>query len=88
MQEEFPLIDEMLSVRKKAGKTLDDVAKKMNTKTSVVRRLETGGGQLKHSPSIATLCKYASAINCKLEVRFKHIKPNIKVDNKKIKTAS
>jgi transcriptional regulator with XRE-family HTH domain len=88
MEEEFQLLDEMLSARKKAGKTQDDVAKKMNTTTSVVGRLETGGGQLKHSPSIATLRKYASAINCKLEVRFKHIKPNIKEDNKKIKTAS
>jgi DNA-binding XRE family transcriptional regulator len=70
MREEFKLLDEMLKARKKAGKTQDDVAKVMKTTTSVIGRLETGGGQYRHSPTIATLRKYASAVNCTLEIRL------------------
>jgi len=91
MEEEFSLLDEMLKARKKAGKTQNDVAKVMNTTTSVVGRLETGGGQREHSPRIATLRRYARAVNCRLEVRFistkTHLK-NIRPDNKKEKIAS
>jgi Helix-turn-helix len=33
-----------------------------------VARMESGSG--KHSPSLATLSKYADALGCKLEVRL------------------
>lgn len=42
----------------------------MGTKTSAVARLEAGGGNKKHSPSIATLQKYAQAVGCQLEIRL------------------
>ncbi len=71
MEEECKLLDAMLTARMKAKKTQSDVAKMMKTTTSVVGRLETGGGQSRHSPTVATLRNYANAVNCKLEIRFK-----------------
>lgn len=76
MEEEFNLLDEMLKARLKAGKTQNAVAKIMKTTTSAVGRLETGGGQYKHSPTLATLRKYAFAVNCYLEIKLVHTKPH------------
>jgi len=42
----------------------------MATQPSVVARLEAGGGRQKHSPSIATLQKYADAVGCHLEIKM------------------
>jgi transcriptional regulator with XRE-family HTH domain len=42
----------------------------MHTTKAAVSRLEHGGGKKSHSPSIATLRKYAKAVNCNLEIRF------------------
>jgi len=67
---EFALFDELLKARKEAGLTQAEVALRMGTKTSAVARLEAGGGNNKHSPSIATLQKYAEAVGCHLEIRF------------------
>lgn len=79
LEEEFKLLDIMLKARKKAGKTQDDVAKAMKTTTSVVGRLETGGGKNKHSPTIETLRRYAHAINCDLQIKLiVHSKPHSK----------
>ena len=36
-----------------------------------VARLEAGGGSKRHSPSIATLRKYAEAVGCRLEIRLR-----------------
>lgn len=46
-----------------------EVAERIGTTQSAVARLESGRG--KHSPSIATLEKYAHALCCRLELRFK-----------------
>jgi transcriptional regulator with XRE-family HTH domain len=46
------------------------VAKKMGTKAPAVTRLETSLSESRHSPTIATLKKYATAVGCKLEVRL------------------
>ena len=70
LQDEFKLLDEMISARLKAGKTQQEVAKEMGTTTSVVGRLETGGGKYKHSPTIETLRKYACAVNCSLKIEL------------------
>ena len=70
LEAEFLLFDEMLNARKKAGLTQADVAERMGTKTSAIARLEAGGGSKKHSPSIATLRKYAEAVECRLEIRL------------------
>ncbi len=70
IEAEFLLFDELLHARKEAGLTQADVAERMGTKTSAVARLEAGGGSNKHSPSVATLRKYAEAVGCQLEIRL------------------
>lgn len=68
LAEEFSFLDEILKARAEAGLTQAEVAERIGTTQSVVARLESGGS--KHSPSLATLEKYASALGCKLQVRF------------------
>ena len=67
---EFLLFDELLNARKEAGLTQADIADRMGTKTSAIARLEAGGGSNRHSPSVATLRKYAKAVGCRLEIRL------------------
>jgi DNA-binding XRE family transcriptional regulator len=69
--EEFALLDELLRARRHAGLTQADVAERMGTKTPAVARLEAGGGSKRHSPSLATLRKYAAAVGCRLEIRLR-----------------
>src|SRR6266849_6031335 len=69
--EEFALLDELLSARRRAGLTQAEVAARMGTKTPAVARLEAGGGSRRHSPSVATLRKYAQAVGCRLEIRLR-----------------
>ena len=68
---DFALLNELLGARKRAGLTQAEVAQKMGTKTPAVARLESGGGSKRHSPSIATLRKYAAAVGCRLEIRLR-----------------
>lgn len=70
MKEEFDLFEAMIKARLEAGKTQEDVAKEMKTSTSVVGRLETGGGTRKHSPTFESLRRYAKAVNCNLIITF------------------
>ncbi len=70
LEAEFSLFDELLRARKESGLTQAEVAEKMGTKTSAIARLEAGGGSKRHSPSIATLQKYAEAVGCELEIRL------------------
>jgi transcriptional regulator with XRE-family HTH domain len=69
--EEFALLDELLRARQRAGLTQAEVAAKMGTKPPAVARLEAGGGSQRHSPSIATLRRYAEAVGCRLEIRLR-----------------
>src|SRR5213080_207528 len=69
-EEEFALLDELLQARRRAGLTQAEVAARMGTKTPAVARLESGGGSRRHSPSGATLRKYARAVGCRLEIRL------------------
>src|SRR5438132_14150323 len=69
--EEFALLDELLKARRRAGLTQAQVAARMGTKTPAVARLEAGGGSQRHSPSVATLRKYAHAVGCRLEIRLR-----------------
>jgi transcriptional regulator with XRE-family HTH domain len=66
--EEFALLDEFLRARSEQGLTQAEVAERIGTTQSAVARMESGRG--KHSPSLATLAKYAEALGCKLEVRL------------------
>ena len=68
MADKFSLLDEFLKARAEQGLTQAQVAEKIGTTQSAVARMESGGG--KHSPSLATLTKYADALGCKLEVRL------------------
>jgi transcriptional regulator with XRE-family HTH domain len=60
----------MLQARKDAGLTQAQVAERMGTKPPAVTRLESALSTGKHSPSLATLRKYAAAVGCHLEVRL------------------
>lgn len=66
--EEFAFLDEVLRARAEAGLTQAQVAKRVGTTQSAIARLESGA--LKHSPSIATLQKYAKALGYRVEVKF------------------
>jgi transcriptional regulator with XRE-family HTH domain len=68
LDEEFALLDEFLKARAAAGVSQAQVAERMGTTQSVVARLESGHG--KHSPSLATLRKYAQALGCRLDLRL------------------
>ncbi len=70
LEDEYLLFDELLSARKQAGLTQAAVAERMGTKPPAVARLEAAGGSKRHSPSIATLRRYAQAVGCRLEVRL------------------
>lgn len=66
--EEFTLLDEFLKARSERGLTQAQVAERIGTTQSAVARMESGRG--KHSPSLATLSRYAEALGCRLEVRL------------------
>lgn len=68
LSDEFSLLDEFLKARTSQGLTQAQVAEKIGTTQSAVARMESGSG--KHSPSLATLTKYADALGCKLEIRL------------------
>jgi predicted transcriptional regulator len=69
-REEMPMLDAILKARAEAGLTQAQVAARMGTQAPAVARLENALMTGKHSPSIATLQKYAAALGKKLEVRF------------------
>jgi len=74
LEQEFALFDELLRAHKEAGLTQAEVARRMATQPSVVARLEAGGGRKKHSPSLATLQRYAEAVGCRLEIRMVRVR--------------
>lgn len=67
LEAETLLARELLAARARAGMTQDDVARSMGTTKSAVSRLESGG---RHSPSVNTLKKYATAVGCEVEIRL------------------
>jgi len=70
MAPEFSLLRQMLKARQKAGLTQAEVAERMGTKPPAVTRLESSLGNGKHSPSLATLQKYAHAVGYELQVKL------------------
>jgi len=68
LAEEFEFLDEILKARAAAGLTQADVAARIGTTQSAVARLESPVG--KHSPSLATLQRYASALGYRLQLRL------------------
>jgi transcriptional regulator with XRE-family HTH domain len=70
MVPEFSLLRQMLKARQKAGLSQAQVAERMGTKPPAVTRLESSLGNGKHSPSLATLQKYAHAVGHELQVKL------------------
>ncbi len=68
METEFALLREMLNARHRAGLTQAEVAARMGTKASAITRLESSLSSGRHSPSLATLQRYAEAVSCELQV--------------------
>ena len=68
LAEEFAFLDEVLKARTKTGLTQAEVAERMGTTQSAVARLESANA--KHSPSLATLQRYAQALGHRVEVRL------------------
>ena len=69
MAPEFALLRQMLKARQTAGLSQAEVAERMGTKPPAVTRLESSLANGKHSPSLATLQKYAHAIGYELDLR-------------------
>jgi len=68
LDEEFAFIDEVLKARAEAGLTQAEVAARIGTTQSAVARLESA--ESRHSPSIATLQRYAKALGYKVQIRL------------------
>ncbi|TAH43526.1 MAG: XRE family transcriptional regulator [Betaproteobacteria bacterium] len=66
----MPMFDALIEARVEAGLTQAQVAERMGTKAPAVARLESALVTGKHSPSIATLQKYAAAVGKRVELRF------------------
>ena len=70
LEEEYAALETLLSARKTAGLTQEELANRMGTTKSAISRLESSLRNEKHSPSFATLKKYANACGKKLVVQF------------------
>lgn len=64
---EYRVADQLLRARARSGLTQDAVAERMGTTKSAISRLEAAG---KHTPSLATLQRYARAVGCDLQVKL------------------
>ena len=67
LDREYHIIRQLLEARTRAGLTQEAVAQRMGTTKSAISRLEGSG---KHSPSLATLRRYAQAVGCELEIKL------------------
>jgi transcriptional regulator with XRE-family HTH domain len=68
LEEEFAFLDEVLKARAEAGLTQAELAERIGTTQSAIARLESATP--KHSPSIATLQKYAKALGYSVQIRL------------------
>jgi transcriptional regulator with XRE-family HTH domain len=62
----------MLLARENSGLSQAEIALRMGTKAPSITRLESSLTSGKHSPSLATLKKYAEAVNCHIEIKLVH----------------
>lgn len=68
LEDEFSALDALLHARKQAGLTQAEVAERMGIAQSALARIESSLGSRKHSPSLATLRRYAEACGKKLTI--------------------
>ena len=79
METEYELLRQMLKARAKAGLSQSQVASKMGTKAPAVTRLESALTSGSHSPTLATIQRYARAVGCELKVSLvssRDVQPN------------
>ena len=69
-REEGQLLDQLLKARHEAGLTQAQVAQRMGTQPPSIARLERSLATGKHSPSLATLRKYAQACGRELVLQI------------------
>ena len=70
LEEKYSALDALLTARKLAGLTQEQLAQRMGTTKSAISRLEASLRNNKHSPSFATLKRYAHACGKKLVVQM------------------
>jgi len=70
LEPEFTILHELLRARQKAGLSQAEIAERMGTKAPAITRLESSLSSGKHSPSIATIKKYADVLDCHLEIKI------------------
>lgn len=76
LEAEFKLLNDFMKARKRLGLSQADVAERMGTKPPAIARLEAALSNQKHSPTVATLKKYAEAVGCELRIRAIPINKN------------
>jgi transcriptional regulator with XRE-family HTH domain len=71
LAEEFELLDEILQARAASGLTQAQLAERIGTTQSAVARMENAlANGRRHSPTIATLRRYAAALGYRVQVRL------------------
>ncbi len=70
LEDEYAALDALLKARMKAGLSQAEIAKRMGIKASSLARIESSLGSRRHSPSLSTLRKYASACGKKLIIKL------------------
>jgi ribosome-binding protein aMBF1 (putative translation factor) len=70
LEEDYTALHTLLAARRDVGLTQLQIAQRMGTTVSVVSRLEGSLRSEKHSPSYATLRKYANACGRRLVVQM------------------
>lgn len=70
LEEEYAALNALLLARQQAGLTQAEVAARMGTTKSAVSRLEAALRSEHHSPSFATLRKYAHACGKRLLIKM------------------
>lgn len=70
LEDEYAALIELLQARKQAGLTQEEIASRMGTTKSAVSRLEASIRSESHSPSLATLRRYAHACGKRLVIKM------------------
>ena len=68
LQQKYELKKKLISLRKMAGLTQEELAKKLHTQKSNISRLENVNS--KNSPRLSTIEEYAKAMGYNLEINF------------------
>lgn len=69
LDDEFAIIDALITARKKAALTQAEVALRMHTSQSYVAKMEAG----KITPSLKALSKYARATNSRVRINLESV---------------